>query len=66
MDERFDDHVLREMLGITVARQRDLERLIEDCNVTDNARRRHVLGVHSPEQGRLAIGSLRNTKARCP
>ena len=50
MAERFNGRVQREVLGITVASHRDLERLLAGFNSTYNARRQRVLGGRSPEQ----------------
>ncbi len=50
MAERFNGRVQREVLGITVAGHRDLERLLEGFNRAYNARRRRVLNGRSPEQ----------------
>jgi transposase InsO family protein len=64
MVERFNGRVQREVLGITVASHRDLERLLAGFNAAYNARRQRVLGGRSPEQvvrERLARdGSLAN------
>src|SRR3954463_5075949 len=43
MVERFNGRVQREVLGITVAGHRDLERLLEGFNQAYNARRQRVL-----------------------
>jgi transposase InsO family protein len=59
MAERFNGRVQREVLGITVASHRDLERLLAGFNAAYNARRQRVLGGRSPEQvvrQRLAQG----------
>jgi transposase InsO family protein len=50
MVERFNGRVQREVLGITVAGHRDLERLLAGFNSAYNARRQRVLGGRSPEQ----------------
>ena len=50
MAERFDGRVQREVLGVTVASHRDLERLLAGFNAAYNARRQRVLGGRSPEQ----------------
>jgi transposase InsO family protein len=50
MVERFDGRVQREVLGITVASHRDLERLLAGFNQAYNARRQRVLDGSSPEQ----------------
>ncbi len=50
MAERFNGRVQREVLGITVASHRDLERLLVGFNAAYNARRQRVLGGRSPEQ----------------
>ena len=49
MVERFNGRVQREVLGITVAGHRDLERLLAGFNAAYNARRQRVLGGNSPE-----------------
>jgi transposase InsO family protein len=49
MAERFNGRVQREVLGITVASHRDLERLLAGFNAAYNARRQRVLGGRSPE-----------------
>src|SRR3954451_22883713 len=49
MVERFDGRVQREVLGITVAGHRDLERLLAGFDSAYNARRQRVLGGSSPE-----------------
>jgi len=49
MVERFNGRVQREVLGVTVAGHRDLERLLEGFNQAYNARRQRVLGGSSPE-----------------
>src|SRR3954465_1685650 len=48
MVERFNGRVQREVLGITVAGHRDLERLLAGFNQAYNARRQRVLGGRSP------------------
>jgi hypothetical protein len=48
--ERFNGRVRREVLGITVASHRDLERLLAGFNAAYDARRRRVLGGRSPEE----------------
>jgi transposase InsO family protein len=50
MVERFDGRVQREVLGITVASHRDLERLLAGFGSAYNARRQRVLGGRSPEE----------------
>jgi transposase InsO family protein len=50
MAERFNGRVQREVLGITVAHHRDLERLLMGFNAAYNARRQRVLDGRSPEQ----------------
>jgi transposase InsO family protein len=50
MVERFNGRIQREVLGITVASHRDLERLLAGFNAAYNARRQRVLGGRSPEQ----------------
>jgi transposase InsO family protein len=50
MAERFNGRVQREVLGITVASHRDLERLLEGFSRAYNARRQRVLGGRSPEE----------------
>src|SRR5436305_115329 len=50
MVERFNGRVQREVLGITVASHRDLERLLEGFNSAYNARRQRVLDGRSPEE----------------
>ncbi len=50
MAERFNGRVQREVLGVTVAGHRDLERLLAGFNQAYNARRQRVLGARSPEQ----------------
>jgi transposase InsO family protein len=50
MVERFNGRVQREVLGITVASHRDLERLLAGFNQAYNARRQRVLDGRSPEQ----------------
>jgi transposase InsO family protein len=50
MVERFNGRVQREVLGITVAGHRDLERLLEGFNAADNARRQRVLDGRSPDE----------------
>src|SRR3954452_24360055 len=47
--ERFNGRVQRDVLGITVAGHRDLERLLAGFNQAYNARRQRVLGGSSPE-----------------
>src|SRR5918997_2481294 len=51
MVERFNGRVQREVLGITVASHRDLERLLVGFNSAYDARRQRVLGGRSPEEG---------------
>jgi transposase len=48
MVERFNGRVQREVLGITVAGHRDLERLLAGFNHAYNARRQRVLDGRSP------------------
>ncbi len=64
MAERFNGRVQREVLGITVASHRDLERLLVGFNAAYDARRQRVLGGRSPDEvvrERLARdGSLAN------
>jgi transposase InsO family protein len=50
MVERFNGRVQREVLGITVASHRDLERLLAGFNAAYDARRQRVLGGRSPEE----------------
>jgi transposase InsO family protein len=50
MVERFNGRVQREVLGITVAGHRDLERLLAGFNQAYNARRQRVLDGRSPEE----------------
>ena len=50
MVERFNGRVQREVLGITVAGHRDLERLLEGFNQAYNARRQRVLDGRSPDE----------------
>jgi transposase InsO family protein len=50
MAERFNGRVQREVLGITVASHRDLERLLVGFNSAYNARRQRVLGGRSPDE----------------
>jgi transposase InsO family protein len=50
MVERFNGRVQREVLGITVASHRDLERLLAGFNSAYNARRQRVLSGSSPEE----------------
>jgi hypothetical protein len=50
MAERFNGRVQREVLGITVAGHRDLERLLVGFSSAYNARRQRVLGGRSPEE----------------
>ena len=50
MAERFNGRVQREVLGITVAGHRDLERLLVGFNSAYNARRQRVLGGRSPDE----------------
>jgi transposase InsO family protein len=59
MVERFNGRVQREVLGITVAGHRDLERLLAGFNSACNARRQRVLDGRSPDElvrERLARG----------
>ncbi len=70
MVERFNGRVRREVLGITVAGHRDLERLLEGFCRAYDARRQRVLGGRSPEEvvrERLARdASLANPAYRPP
>src|SRR3954447_16069766 len=50
MAERFNGRVQREVLAITVAAPRDLERLLAGFNSAYNARRQRVLVGRSPEE----------------
>jgi transposase InsO family protein len=50
MVERFNGRVQREVLGVTVAGHRALERLLEGFNQAYNARRQRVLDGRSPEE----------------
>jgi transposase InsO family protein len=50
MAERFNGRVQREVLGITVAGHRDLERLLAGFASAYNARRQRVLDGRSPEE----------------
>jgi transposase InsO family protein len=50
MAERFNGRIQREVLGITVASHRDLERLLAGFNRAYNARRQRVLDGRSPER----------------
>jgi hypothetical protein len=50
MVERFHGRVQREVLGITVASHRDLERLLAGFNAAYNARRQRVLDGRSPDE----------------
>ena len=50
MAERFNGRVQREVLGITVASHRDLERLLAGLNQAYNARRQRVLDGRSPDE----------------
>jgi transposase InsO family protein len=50
MAERFNGRVQREVLGITTASHRDLERLLVGFNSAYNARRQRVLDGHSPAE----------------
>ena len=59
MAERFDGRVQREVLGVTAAGHRDLERLPPGLNPAYNARRQRVLDGRSFEEvvrERLARG----------
>ena len=63
MAERFSGRVQREVLGITVASHRDLERLLAGFSSAYNARRQRVLGGRSPEEvvrERLRLAQDRN------
>jgi transposase InsO family protein len=70
MAERFNGRVQREVLGITVASHRDLERLLAGFSSADNTRRQRVLGGRSPEEvGREGLArdrSLANLAYRPP
>jgi hypothetical protein len=50
MAGRFNGRVQREVLGITVASHRDLERLLAGFNAAYNIRRQRVLDGSSPEE----------------
>ena len=50
MAERFNGRVQREVLGITVASHRDLERLLAGFNAAYDARRQRVLDGRSPDE----------------
>src|SRR4051794_29177587 len=50
MVERFNGRVQREVLGVTVAGHRDLDRLLAGFNQAYNARRQRVLDGRSPEE----------------
>ena len=50
MAERFNGRVQREVLGITVAGHRDLERLLVGFASAYNGRRQRVLGGRSPDE----------------
>ncbi len=50
MVERFNGRVQREVLGLTVASHRDLERLLVGFNGAYNGRRQRVLDGRSPEE----------------
>jgi transposase InsO family protein len=50
MVERFNGRIQREVLGLTVASHRDLERLLKGFNAAYNARCQRVLGGRSPAQ----------------
>src|SRR5918994_1833813 len=50
MAERFNGRIQREVLGITVAPHRDLERLLAGFGSAYNARRQRVLNGSSPEE----------------
>src|ERR671933_455851 len=50
MVERFNGRVQREVLGVTVASHRDLERLLAGLSSAYNARRQRVLDGRSPEE----------------
>jgi transposase InsO family protein len=49
MVERFNGRVQREVLGLTIASHRDLERLLVGFNGAYNARRQRVLDGRSPD-----------------
>ena len=50
MVERYNGRVQREVLGVTVAGHRDLERLLAGFGQAYNARRQRVLDGRSPEE----------------
>src|SRR5688500_17006247 len=70
MVERFNGRVQREVLGITVASHRDLERLLLGFNSASNARRQRVLDGCSPDEivreGLARERSLANPAYRPP
>src|SRR5215208_7951727 len=70
MAERFNGRIQREVLGLTVASHRDLERLLAGFSSAYNARRQRVLGGRSPEQvireGLARDRSLANPAYRPP
>src|SRR3954449_11801879 len=61
MVERFNGRIQREVLGLTVASHRDLERLLKGFNAAYNARRQRVLGGPSPAQ--VVRGRLRHNES---
>src|SRR4051794_5796993 len=77
MVERFNGRVQREVLGITVAGRRDLERLLAGFDQAYDARRRRVLDGRSPEEGvrersaqdgasPIPVAARRPIRASCP
>jgi transposase InsO family protein len=69
MVERFNGRVQREVLSITVASHRDLERLLAGFNQAYNARRQRVLGGSSPDEvikERLRQDQGLANTGRCP
>ncbi len=68
--ERFNGRVQREVLGLTVASHRDLERRLVGSNSAYNARRQRVLGGRSPDEvvreGLARDRSLANLAYRPP
>jgi hypothetical protein len=50
MVERFNGRVQREVLGITIYNQAELEILLHGFNRAYNARRQRVLGAISPDE----------------
>jgi len=61
MAERFNGRVQREVLGITVASHRDLERLLVGFNAAYNARRQRVLNAAACPERLLARGGRPRT-----